>query len=148
MSSNPYQSPQSFGQPNYSGYPSGPGGEDREKTRDVARYQRMVMYALLANLGLNIGAIAIQSATRGQGGLAVAFAILAAALAIAIFSIVAMFLLANSLHNPVVGVLCAILMVVPCLSLITLLVINQQATSFLKSRGVRVGFLGADPNSI
>lgn len=144
--SNPYQPPQSLASP--SSYHSGPAGEDRERTRSVARYQRLVMYALLANLGLNIGAMVMQAATQGQGGIVVAFAILAAALAIAVFSIVAMFLLANTLHNPVVGVLCAILMVVPCLSLITLLIINQQATAFLKSRGVRVGFLGADPNSI
>ena len=145
--SNPYQSPQSYGQPSYGSQPGYPGGEDREKMRSVARYQRYVMYALLANLGLNIGSFAIQGAAGG-GGLGLALAILAAALVIAVFSIVAMFLLANTLHNPVVGVLCAVLMIIPCVSLITLLVINQQATGYLNAWGVKVGFMGVDPNTI
>ena len=145
--SNPYQSPQAYGQPPYGPQPGYPGGEDREKMRSVARYQRYVMFALLANIGLNVGSFAIQG-VAGGGNLGLAVAILAAALVVALFSIVAMFLLANALHNPVVGVLCAILMIIPCISLITLLVINQQATSYLTTRGVKVGFMGVDPNSI
>jgi len=39
-------------------------------------------------------------------------------------------------------------MIVPCISLIVLLVINQKATSYLQQNGVRVGFFGANPNSI
>ncbi len=146
--SNPYQSPQPYGQPPY-GPPAGyPGGEDREKLRSVARYQRLVMYALLANIGLNIVSFAMQGAMRGRGSMELSIAILIAALAVIAFSITAMFLLANTLHNAIIGVLCAFLMIVPCVSLITLLVINQQASSYLTARGVKVGFLGANPNSI
>lgn len=144
--SNPYQSPQPYGQPPYGSGPGYPGGQDREKMREVARYQRYIMYALLANLGLSIGAGATQGAAGGN--LVLALAILAAAVAIALFSIVAMFMLANTLHNPVVGVLCAILVIIPCISLITLLIINQQATGYLSSRGVKVGFMGVNPDSI
>jgi hypothetical protein len=32
--------------------------------------------------------------------------------------------------------------------LVTLLIVNQQASTYLTSRGVKVGFMGADPNSI
>ena len=105
------------------------------------------MYALLANIGLNIISFAVRG-MQGQPNIGLAIAILLAALAIVAFSITAMFLLANTLHNPIVGVLCAFLMIIPCVSLITLLVINQQASSYLTARGVKVGFLGADPNSI
>src|SRR5688572_21670923 len=111
--SNPYQSPQPYGQPLQGGYP---GGEDREKMRSVARYQRLVMYALLANIGINVISFAMQGSMRGAAGLGVAVAILVAALAVIAFSMTAMFLLANTLHNPVVGVLCAFLMLIPCVA--------------------------------
>jgi hypothetical protein len=39
-------------------------------------------------------------------------------------------------------------MIVPCISLITLLVVNQKATTYLQQHGVKVGLLGASPNSI
>jgi hypothetical protein len=116
--------------------------------RSVARYQRLVIYALLANIGLNIVSFAAQGAMGGQGSIIVSLVILAAALGVIAFSITSMFLLANTLHNPAIGVVCAILMIIPCIALITLLVINQQATTFLTSRGVKVGFMGVDPNSI
>ena len=143
--SNPYQSPQPYA---YGPQTGMPGGQDREKMRSVARYQRLVIYALLANIGLNIVSFATQGAMAGQGGMIIALAILAGALAVIAFSITSMFLLANTLHNPAIGVLCAILMIIPCVALITLLVINQQATTFLTTRGVKVGFMGVDPNSI
>ncbi len=139
--SNPYQSPQPF--------PSAfAGGEDREKLRRVARYQQLVMYALLANIGLNVVSFGVQTSMQGQLGLGLALAILTAALAVIAFSMTAMFLLANTLHNPIVGVICAFLMLIPCIALITLLVINQQASTYLSTHGVKVGFLGANPNPI
>ncbi len=58
------------------------------------------------------------------------------------------YLLAAELINAGIGVLCAILMFVPCISLIVLLVINQKATAFLQSNGIRVGFLGTSPDNI
>jgi hypothetical protein len=48
----------------------------------------------------------------------------------------------------VLAIVCAALMCVPCVSLITLLVVNQRATGILQQHGVRVGFFGADANSI
>jgi len=70
------------------------------------------------------------------------------ALGVAVFAMIAVFLLAKEVINAVAGVFCAILMIVPCISLLVLLVVNQRATSRLQDNGVRVGFLGADPNSI
>ena len=136
--SNPYQAPQFV-----PGSAPASSGEDREKLRRVAKYQQWVLYALLANIGFNVVAFA----TRGQS-LLVALAVLAGALAVIAFAMVSIFMLANELLNPVVGAICAVLMLVPCVSLITLLIINGRATTFLQQRGVKVGFMGANPNSI
>jgi hypothetical protein len=46
------------------------------------------------------------------------------------------------------GVLWVIAMFLPCLNLITLLVINSKGKSFLEQRGVKVGFLGPSPDAI
>jgi hypothetical protein len=44
--------------------------------------------------------------------------------------------------------MCAILMFISCVSLITLLVLNGKATVHLREAGVRVGLLEADLNTI
>jgi len=138
--SNPYQSPQ------FAGQPSSPiaTGMDREKLRRVARYQQWVLYALLANICINIASIAVRQANEFMLSLGV----LAVALAIIAVSMIAIFLLANELYNAGIGVLCAILMIVPCIQLITLLIVNGKATSFLQQNGIKVGFMGANPNTI
>jgi hypothetical protein len=135
MSQSPYEPPQSLH------YQS--AGDTREPARRVAKYQRLVIYALLANILINV----ISFATMGQDA-AVRLVVLVLALCVAAFAMTAIFLLAKELINVGVGILCAILMVVPCISLIVLLVINQKATSYLQSNGVRVGFFGANPDSI
>ena len=38
--------------------------------------------------------------------------------------------------------------IIPCISLIALLMINSRATSALKSRGIRVGLLGANEDDL
>src|SRR5688500_3056577 len=98
--SNPYQSPQfAAGQA-----PPLVGGIDREKLRRVARYQQYVIYALLANIVINISSFAI----RGQQNvpLAFAFVFLALALVVIVCAIVAIFLLANELMGVAAGILC------------------------------------------
>jgi hypothetical protein len=57
-------------------------------------------------------------------------------------------LLANELYGVGVAVLCGVLVVIPCVGLITLLIVNQSATSFLQRRGVKVGFMGVKPEQI
>jgi hypothetical protein len=136
--SNPYQSPQ-FAEP------VSPQGEpvDREKMRRVAKYQQWVLYALLANIVLNIMAMS----TRGVDP-AVGLALAALALVVVAITMFAVFRLTNELYNMVAAVCCAILMIVPCVSLLTLLIVNGRATTFLQQRGVKVGLMGANPNLI
>lgn len=137
--SNPYQSPQAT---SGAGFPGG----DREQLRTVAKNQKTVLYALLANIIINVAAMALP---KGEGAGMANLAIGVLALAVAVFSIYAMYQLATSLgKSPVLGVVLALCMCIPCLSLIVLLVVNGQATSMLQKHGVKVSLMGADPNSI
>jgi hypothetical protein len=78
--------------------------------------------------------------------MAVVCVALALALALTVFMIVSVVRLAGVLGlSPVLYVIC---MFVPCLSLIVLLVLSGMATARLQQSGVKVGLLGADPNSI
>lgn len=115
----------------------------RGRVRRVAKYQRIVIFALLASIITNILVVA----TVGQAP-TIRLVILVLSLSVAIFAMVAVFFLAKEVMNTVLGVLCAVLMVVPFISLIALLVVNQKATSYLQRNGVRVGFFGTDPNRL
>jgi hypothetical protein len=79
---------------------------------------------------------------------ALAIFVIILSLGAAVFAVVSIFLLAKELINVGLGVLCAILMFLPCISLITLLVVNQKATSYLQQHGVKVGFMGVSPDRI
>jgi len=138
--SNPYQSPQ-VGSPIVSSFA---GGDSREYLRDVARRQRKVLLAVGLNFLVNIIAAAANASESAP--LILGMAVLA--IGVAIFSMVAMFQLANRVYGMGAAIVCTILMLVPCISLITLLVVNQKATSILQAAGVKVGLLGADPAAI
>lgn len=135
--SNPYQSPESlsFGNP--------PVEQQRDFLRQVARYQQWVIFALAANVIVNI----LSMVTRNQD-LEIRLVITVVAVSVVIFSMVSMFLLASRVYGIGTAILCTILMLVPCVSLITLLVVNQKATGILQAAGIKVGIVGANPNSI
>lgn len=118
-------------------------GPSREFLREVATYQRLVLFSLLANIVSNIVMM-----FGGGLDLLVLLALLAVALIIIVLTMVSMFLLANRIYNVGVAIVCAILMLVPCISLITMLIVNQKATSILQASGVKVGLFGANPSSI
>jgi uncharacterized paraquat-inducible protein A len=120
-----------------------PSDETREMLRKVARYQRLVLYAVLANLIANIVLIALKNSEPPirLAGLGIGFAV-------SCFAMIAVFQLTRQLYNAVLGVFFALVMFVPCVALIVLVMINSKATSYLRQHGVRVGFLGANPDRI
>jgi hypothetical protein len=69
--------------------------------------------------------------------------LLLAMVGVEITSVVFVFLLTTKLYGAGVGVLLGILTMVPCVGLITLLVVNAKATNILKAAGLKVGLLGA-----
>lgn len=141
MSQNPYSPPQSAGQ--YLPSDQNQAGPPREFLREVATYQRFVLFSLLANIVIN-------PVLMLGGGLDffVILALLAMALIIIVLTMVSMFLLTNRIFNVGVAIVCAILMLIPCISLITMLIVNQKATTILQASGIKVGLLGANPNAI
>jgi len=138
--SNPYEPPQFAPSPVVAELAQG----ELVKMRRVAGRQQFVLYALLANIVINIIFMAMPADTSRQvRGL---FGILAISVVIA--TMLAAFLLAWELYNVVIGVICAVLMPIPCIALLTLLIINGKATRFLQQRGVKVGLMGVNPNTI
>ena len=139
--SNPYQSPEA---PSSSTLPDFSGGNTREFLREVARRQRLVLLAVGLNIIFNVLAMALNT---GENPL-LAIGVAVVALGIVAFSMFAMFQLANRVYGMAAAIVCSLLMLVPCISLITLLVVNQRATSLLQAARIKVGLFGADPATI
>ena len=72
--------------------------------------------------------------------LVLALVVMVASLASWILSV----LLANKMYGTGAAVLVFFLEFIPCVNLITLLVVNNKATNLLRDKGITVGFLGAD----
>jgi hypothetical protein len=136
--SNPYESPQ------FTSAVAVPQ-EDRDKLRRVARYQQWVLYALLANIVINV--LVMANAMAGYSAILATIGTLVGLLVV-VAGMVAIYLLAKEIYNVGIGVLCAVLMLLPCISLIALLIVNGKATTYLQQRGVKVGLMGANPDTI
>ena len=108
--------------------------------RRIARHQRAINLAILAQLGL-MGFAAMAPA-------ALTPVVRLVGLVISIATIVATFRLAKALHSTWVAVVCTPLMLVPLVNLLTLLVFSSQATKRLRDAGFKVGLLGGNPADI
>jgi heme/copper-type cytochrome/quinol oxidase subunit 4 len=143
MSDNPYEAPSQLpGDSSLQG--------DREQLRRVARSQKNVLYCLLANIGLNIVSFAVQRGGDPEAGPSIATLIVGVfAIGVIVASIYFVYQLTKSMgQQPAIAVILSLCMCIPCVSLIVLLVVNQQATGLLQKNGVKVSLMGADPNSI
>lgn len=134
MSVNPYEPPVS--QPYAAAVVS---GESREKLRRVAKYQQWMILSLLAMIIMNVANVMVPSPLELR--LVIAIAVIGSA-------VVSTWLLCRELIGIVGTIISVILLFVPLASLITLLVINQKASDFLKKNGVKVGFFGTSPSKI
>ncbi|HWD37821.1 MAG TPA: hypothetical protein VG944_03170 [Fimbriimonas sp.] len=123
-------------------YPRSNPLDDRSVLKEVAVAQRQVMYCVLGQVCVGIlnGVATATSLTA----LALFDGVLA--LALLVFMIISVVKLVNALGLS--AVLWVILMFVPCVSLIALLMLSQKATTRLQQAGIKVGLMGADPNSI
>ena len=101
-------------------------------THDVAKAQRMLLLSILASLVGNV----LMNTNALVGVL-----MIPVALAIAVFSIWCVYKLCKALSlGPVLWI---IAMFIPLINLICLVILNQKATTYLKSQGLKVGLLGA-----
>lgn len=113
--------------------------------REVSRGQKWVIFAFL----INIAAFALVevlpnldiSGTSGGYMIIASWALRVGAVVLGLFGI---FKIANELQwSALAKVATFFLLLVPAINLITLLVVNGKATSFLKKAGYKVGLAGA-----
>ena len=100
------------------------------------------MYFVLAQFGL----LALNMVQIQAHIIALVFLLLALAVALLVYEIIAVVRLSKALGEP--AIVYAILMFIPCVSLVMLLFLSGKATTRLKQAGIKVGLMGADPNSI
>ena len=118
-----------------------------ENVAGIAKYQRLVIYCILGQIGLfilNIVANAMAQSNPNVGGL-FGLVLLVAGLALIGLMLFSVFKLATSLGMGAgVAVLLAVLCFLPLISLI----LSSKATTRLKAAGVPVGLLGADTSKL
>lgn len=118
---------------------------DREKLREIAKSLRFVLVVFLVSLVLGLGNMGLASALGKEGA---SIVLLLSVVGWMLLPVAAFgsYKLATALGKS--GVLFAILALLPCAGLIALLVLSQAATGELKNAGIKVGLLGANPDSI
>jgi len=115
----------------------------REELLQIAKSQKTIIRLILLNL-LLILCLVVPVIMLGPESKSAALIILLGRytmLLVNIIAVVFIYLLAKALHKTAwVYALAAFL---PCIGLITLLLVNHYATQTLRANGVRVGLLGA-----
>jgi hypothetical protein len=111
----------------------------RLEIQEIAKNHKLLLWSILSAIAANLARFYLGNQPIG---LLIYFAI-------AIFQIFALYKLGRSLKLSVLlmALLIACLFV-PLLGLLILLFIHEKAMKVMKSAGVKVGFMGADPNSI
>jgi hypothetical protein len=128
--------------PSLSNYPRPNLAGDRQVLKEVAIAQRHVMLCVLGQLGI----FCLNLIAGSQHIAALSIVDMFLALGLLVFMIMSVIRLAKGLLlSPVIYV---ILMFIPCVSLLMLLSLSGKATKQLQQAGIKVGLLGADPNSI
>lgn len=124
--------------------------------RKLASRQRQVLFSLLfsilivvASLAMNAMAVQGQLSESVRDILGIAMMVLAIlSLVCAIWRLVATFLLAKILYSTVSAIFWTLGNLIPLIGFIILVILNQKAISRLQQHGVKVGFMGVNPNKI
>lgn len=110
-------------------------GSRCQDLRQIASYQRGVIFCILFQVLAYAGIFAVPQP--------LAFVPVLLLMIAGIAALVFVVLLAIRIYSTGTAILLGILMFIPCVALVTLLVINQAATKMLTENGIKVGFLGA-----
>lgn len=122
-----------------------PEAENR-RLYEIAKAQRFLV--LIIGVGMLTGILfqvllQFERADRPWFNLAL-FSGVGVQLVVSVLQSVAMFRMGKTVHNLFQAVGLAIFSFIPCIGLIVMLIINNQATTALQAGGIKVGFLGAD----
>lgn len=134
MSNNPYQSPAPW-QSNEPPRPPGGPSLSRDDLRQVAFFQKGVVGCI----GVYMISVALSFAFPQEFRLLLLIPVVIVIVTGAVFVV----LLALKVYPPAIGILLGLLTLIPCLGLISLVVVNGKATSILKQHGIEVGLFGA-----
>jgi len=131
-----------------------PSGISGNPLRQIARYQRAICLCVLTGMLVFMAFHALiqlrlyQPASRGQMPDLFGMLVVLVLIGTNLIATVSTFSLAIRLHGAGIGVLMGLLTLIPLVGLVVLLVVFRQATCVLKRHGIRVGLLGANPNTI
>ncbi|MGM3305182.1 hypothetical protein ACSQ6I_04205 [Anabaena sp. WFMT] len=107
--------------------------------RKIAQYHKLLLWSILVAILANLIRLTINNTS-------IVLPIYFAAVG---FQIFALYNLGKSLKLSIVlMIFLFVCLFIPLLSLIILLFIHSQAVTALKAAGIKVGFMGADPESI
>lgn len=112
-----------------------PKQQNLSKLRQIALYQKVLVLCIL----MYLATVAFYVRFGGQFEAPARIAGFTAV----VCSVLFVFLLSIKLFGPILGVVLAVLTLIPIAGLIVLLVVNGLATNKLKNHGYRVGLLGA-----
>jgi hypothetical protein len=111
-----------------------------QKLRAIAMRQKVIIFCIIAYLAVVAARFIVPPEVR----LFLAVVGLIVSLTAAVFVL----MLAIEVHGTGLGIVFGILALIPCVGLIILLIVNQQATSLLQRNGIRVGLLGANISDV
>ncbi len=118
---------------------------DPTRLKRIVSNQKALLWSIFGLLafGMLAGILRDETASVGIGTMATVFVLLY--LIANIIAVISTILLAANAYNSVLlGILLALVVLVPCIGLLMLLAINQRACMILKANGIKVGFMGAD----
>jgi hypothetical protein len=108
--------------------------------KSVASYQKVILLCILAYLALVGIQFVLPPDSRPM--------LMLVAIPLGLIATVFVFLLATKVYSTGMGIVLAVLTLIPCIGLIALLIINGKATAVLKKHGIEVGLLGANVSDI
>jgi len=114
--------------------------------RAIAKAQSSLLIVIafaIALMAVSTTVNLISHAPDRQTMLLIKMGLLFTSLVLAVVQVVEVVRLCLALGDGWATVLFALLMFIPCVSLLTLLILNSRATTRLKQAGIRVGLLGA-----
>jgi hypothetical protein len=111
----------------------------RPELQEIAKNHRLLLWSILVTILANLSSYSIDNRPIG----------LVTYFAAAGFRIFAVYKLGRALKFSVIWMLVFILgLFVPILGLLVLLLMHDRAMKAMKAAGIKVGFMGTDPNSI
>jgi hypothetical protein len=111
-----------------------------EEVRAIALYQKAIILVILAEIIIVISASVLSQTDQSEP---IRLVLAVCYVGLAVVAAVFVFLLSLKVYSTGIGIVMAILTLVPCVGITMLLIINGKATGILRDNDIHVGLLGA-----